>query len=94
MNNAVGPISNENVAEKWNLWVLCTVHGTHRTDKGAEKSTNYSYYSWTVAVVPLNVCTEKKKKKCKREMQPPNPNRTLIKSKEYYFYEYLIASGC
>ena len=66
MNSAVGLIFNEKVAEKWNLWVLCTVHGTHKTDKGAEKSTNYSYCSWTVAwtvvvVPPKHVHSREKK---------------------------------
>ena len=73
----MGLIFNEKVAEKWSLWVPCTIHGTHRIDKGAEKSTNYGYYSWTVAVVPQNACATKKKKKRKREMQPPNPNTYL-----------------
>ena len=27
MNNTVGPIFNEKVAEKWSLWNLWTVHG-------------------------------------------------------------------
>ena len=62
MNRTVGLIFNEKVAEKWSLWVPCTIHGTHRIDKGAEKSTNYGYYSWTVAVVPQNACATKKKK--------------------------------
>ena len=24
---------NEKVTQKWDLWVSCTVHGTHKTDK-------------------------------------------------------------
>ena len=29
MNSTVGPIFNKKVAEKWDLWVMWTVHGTH-----------------------------------------------------------------
>ena len=82
MNSTVGPISNEKVAEKWNLWVLCTVHGMHRTDKLAEKSTNYDYCSWTVAVVPLNACAiEKKKRKKKRKKERREKKKKKEKKK-------------
>ena len=38
MNSAVEPIFNEKVAEKWNLWVPWTVHGTHGCDEKGLKS--------------------------------------------------------
>ena len=50
VNSAVEPIFNEKVAEKWNLWVLWIVHGTHGCDEKGLKSQNiYSYRSWKVA---------------------------------------------
>ena len=36
----MGPIFNEKVAEKWSLWVPCTVHGTHGTNKRGWKVNN------------------------------------------------------
>ena len=53
MNSIVGPIFNEKVAKKWDLWVKIV------------KSCGYC--SWTVAVIPWNECYSKKKKKKKGE---------------------------
>ena len=45
VNSTVGPIFNEKVDKKCNLWVPYTVHGTHRTNKNTEKSTIAGYCS-------------------------------------------------
>ena len=37
MNSTVGPIFNEKVVEKWYLWVTCTIHEKHKTDKSDGK---------------------------------------------------------
>ena len=83
VNSTVGPIFNEKVAEKWNLWVSCTVHGTHKIDKGAKKSTNYGYCSWTVAVVPLNAWAAKKKKGKKKKKEETQTWNTTSGSKPH-----------
>ena len=74
VNSSVRSIFNKKIAEKWNLWVSCTVYRTHRIDKGAKKSTNYGYCSWTVAIVPT---TEKEKEKRKKKKKNANMKRNL-----------------
>ena len=72
VNSTVGPIFNEKIAEKWNLWVReqCTVC----TDwlKRMRKVKLYGYCSlnsaWTVAIGLTNACQKKEKR------QMPNAN--------------------
>ena len=53
------PIFNEKVVEKWSLWVLWTVHGTHDVLKMAKKSkflvTDYTQYMNSSLCLPLRV---------------------------------------
>ena len=66
VNSTVGPIFNEKIAEKWNLWVheQCTYALFTR-----EKSTFAATVQWTVAAFLQNVWKQKKKKKEQKEQK-------------------------
>ena len=76
VNSIMGPIFNEKVAEKWNLWVCeqCTVC-TDRLKRGRKVklcshcSCTVHDSAWTVAASLMNACKKKKKKKEKRQTQ-------------------------
>ena len=54
---------------------MCIIYGIHKTDKGAEKSTNYRYY---FSRCPLNrVHNPKNKKKRKREEKKERRNANV-----------------
>ena len=81
MNSTVGPIFNEKVVEKWNLWVyeqctMCTdwLKKIRKVKLCGCCSLNNA---WTVAASLTNVC-QKKKKKEKEKRQTPNPNVALL----------------
>ena len=69
----MGPIFNEKVAKKWNLWVLWTVHGTHWCVENGLKSQImrllFMINAWTIAVCLLKHVPKKKKKKKKCKTQ-------------------------
>ena len=78
MNNTVGPIFNEKVTEKWNLWVL-----KQCTDAlfMVEKSIFAVTVQWTVAAFLQNAWKQKKKRKNKElnadvDVTSVNPNAT------------------
>ena len=65
VNSTVGPIFNEKIAEKWNLWVheQCTYALFTR-----EKSTFAATVQWTVAAFLQNAWKQKKKKRTKMQL--------------------------
>ena len=84
MNSTVGPIFNEKVVEKWNLWVyeqctMCTdwLKKIRKVKLCGCCSLNNA---WTVAASLTNVCQKKKKRKKKKnaKRQTPNPNVALL----------------
>ena len=78
MNSTVGPIFNEKVTEKWNLWVR-----KQCTDAlfMVKKSTFAATVQWTVAAFLHNAWKQKKKKKTKlnadADAASVNPNVAL-----------------
>ena len=48
MNSTVRPIFNEKIAEKWDLWVLWTVHGNHRCAEKSNITATVHDCSWTM----------------------------------------------
>ena len=51
VNSTMGPIFNEKVTEKWDLWVPCTVHKTHWCAEKGWKVKLCGYCSWKVAAL-------------------------------------------
>ena len=74
VNSVVGPIFNEKVAEKWYLWVLWTMHGTHWCDKGTKKQEKL-----------LSPTAADKKKKKRRERNSQNATHVLVLSKHIFY---------
>ena len=67
VNSTVKPIFNKKVAEKWDLWVPCTVHRTHWCAEKGWKVKWCSYCSWTIAVCLLKCVPKKIKGKRKTQ---------------------------
>ena len=78
VNSTMGSIFNKKkVAEKWDLWVPCTIHRTHWCAKKGRKSQTlrllFMNNAWTVAVTMtfvsqrLKRVPKKKKKKKKKK---------------------------
>ena len=85
VNSVMGSIFNEKVVEKWSLWVLWTVHGTHGCEmwwKVAEKSNISGYCSWTVAwIVKFVLLKCETKKKIKKKNANAKAKRNKCGSK-------------
>ena len=90
MNSAMGPICNDKVTEKWNLWVHEQCTDALFT---VEKSTFAATVQWTVAAYSKTRENKKRKKEKKNEMwrlqtqtqQKPNPNRHNIDRHVYAY---------
>ena len=67
MNSTVRSSFNEKITQKWDLWVPYTVHGTHKTDKKADKSKLPATVHMNSSRYPLIECAAAGKKKKKVE---------------------------
>ena len=57
MNSTVGPIFNEKVVEKWYLWVTCTIHEKHKTDKSDGKKKKKNTNMRFIAIQTFTILT-------------------------------------
>ena len=80
VNSAAGPIFNEKIDKKWNLWVhkQCTGPLIDRNVKKTRPNSTEQYSSF--ALVPWNTCRkEKKKSKTQKQNSDVGTKHTLSK---------------